>query len=105
MNALHDIDSRHTSDGVSTSQSIDDHFSLAARLKLYPAIIGVFTWVNVDIRYAPPQGCLLDVEVDTSNTKLMVFQTGKGSCRLSSMIQIRTSDCFWIRLYVHPGWQ
>jgi hypothetical protein len=54
--------------------------------RLYTAVVGVFTCIDVDILVAPPQGCLVDIEMDTSNAKLMVFQTGKGSCRLFPMI-------------------
>ena len=69
---------------------------MATLVRLYPAVVGVFTGVDVDILVAPPQGCLIDIEMDTSNAKLMVFQTRKGSCRLSSAIptEIRTSDHF-----------
>lgn len=54
--------------------------------RLYPAIVGVFTCIDVDIFVAPPHGRLVDIDLDRSNAKLMVFQTGEGSCRPFSKI-------------------
>jgi hypothetical protein len=81
----HSLNSRHPSDAVSPAQSVTT--TTSHRLsRLYPAVIGVFTCIHVEILAAPPQGCLVNIEMDTSNAKLMVFQTGKGSCEFFSMI-------------------
>ncbi|KAI9448495.1 hypothetical protein H4582DRAFT_2051937 [Lactarius indigo] len=46
------------------------------QIELYPAIVCIFTQIDVKIFAAPPQG-LLDIDLDTSDAKLMVFQTSK----------------------------
>jgi hypothetical protein len=73
--------SQHPSHAVSTRQSVMTTTSHQLS-RLYPVVVGVFTCIDVDILVSPPQGCLVDIEMDTSNAKLMVFQTRKGSCRL-----------------------
>lgn len=78
---LHDINSQHSSDAVSIAQSVMTTNSHRLS-RLYPAIVGVFTSIYVRILHAPPQGRLLGIEEDMSNAKLMVFQTGKGSCKM-----------------------
>ncbi|KAI9435613.1 hypothetical protein H4582DRAFT_2059514 [Lactarius indigo] len=47
------------------------------QIELYPAIVGVFIHIDVNTFFAPPQGPLLDLDIDMSNAKLLVFQTSK----------------------------
>lgn len=49
--------------------------------RLYPAIVGVFIQIDVNVFLAPLHAPPIDLELDTSNAKLMVFRTSGHTCK------------------------
>lgn len=71
------------------------------KFRLFPAIVGVFTSIEVDVFPATLQAPILKLDIDTSNAKMMVFQISKNTCESAKCSASECFNLFRIRPYVH----